>query len=150
MTGAVLPVFPEEAALAAAAEAHGEQDEADQGQDSSRDSARHRRMIADCGACPNLWISDRATISALRKTAMSLRPVKRIVQSQPTIEGAGVKLRRAFGFGDTGETDPFLLLDDFRNDRPADYLAGFPCHPHRGIETITYVVSGTVAHGDSL
>src|SRR5262252_8099542 len=81
---------------------------------------------------------------------MSIRPVKRIVQSQPTIEGAGVKLRRAFGFGDTAETDPFLLLDDFRNDRPADYLAGFPWHPHRGIETITYVLSGTVAHGDSL
>jgi hypothetical protein len=72
------------------------------------------------------------------------------VQSKPTIEGAGVKLRRAFGFGDTGETDPFLLLDDFRNDRPADYLAGFPWHPHRGIETITYVLSGTVEHGDSL
>ena len=81
---------------------------------------------------------------------MSIRPVSRIVQAQPTIEGAGVKLRRAFGFGDTAETDPFLLLDDFRNDRPADYLAGFPWHPHRGIETITYVLAGTVAHGDSL
>jgi hypothetical protein len=81
---------------------------------------------------------------------MSIRPVKRIVQSQPTVEGAGVKLRRAFGFGDTRETDPFLLLDDFRNDCPADFLAGFPWHPHRGIETITYVLAGTVAHGDSL
>ena len=81
---------------------------------------------------------------------MSIRPVKRIVQSKPTIEGAGVKLLRAFGFGDTEETDPFLLLDDFRNDRPQDYLAGFPWHPHRGIETITYVLSGTVEHGDSL
>ena len=81
---------------------------------------------------------------------MSIRPIKRIVQSTPTIEGAGVKLRRAFGFGDTAETDPFLLLDDFRNDRPQDYLAGFPWHPHRGIETITYVLSGTVEHGDSL
>ncbi|MGA7014336.1 MAG: pirin family protein, partial [Pseudolabrys sp.] len=81
---------------------------------------------------------------------MSIRPIKRIVQSQPTIEGAGVKLRRAFGFSDTAETDPFLLLDDFRNDRPADYLAGFPWHPHRGIETITYVLSGAVEHGDSL
>jgi redox-sensitive bicupin YhaK (pirin superfamily) len=66
------------------------------------------------------------------------------------MEGAGVKLRRAFGFGDTGEFDPFLLLDDFRNDRPNDYLAGFPWHPHRGIETITYVLAGTVEHGDSL
>ena len=81
---------------------------------------------------------------------MSIRPVKRIVQSTPTMEGAGVKLRRAFGFGDTAETDPFLLLDDFRNDRPQDYLAGFPWHPHRGIETITYVLAGTVEHGDSL
>jgi redox-sensitive bicupin YhaK (pirin superfamily) len=81
---------------------------------------------------------------------MSIRAVKRIVQAQPTIEGAGVRLRRAFGFGDTSETDPFLLLDDFRNDRPADYLAGFPWHPHRGIETITYVLAGSVSHGDSL
>ena len=81
---------------------------------------------------------------------MSIRPVKRIVQSQPTMEGAGVKLHRAFGFGETSEFDPFLLLDDFRNDRPADYLAGFPWHPHRGIETITYVLAGTVDHGDSL
>ena len=56
------------------------------------------------------------------------------------MEGAGVKLRRAFGFGETGEFDPFLLLDDFRNDRPDDYRAGFPWHPHRGIETITYVL----------
>jgi len=81
---------------------------------------------------------------------MSIRPVKRIVQSKPTVEGAGVKLRRAFGFGDTGETDPFLLFDDFRNDRPDDYRAGFPWHPHRGIETVTYVLAGTVEHGDSL
>jgi len=81
---------------------------------------------------------------------MSIRPIKRIVQSQPTLEGAGVKLRRAFGFGNTGDFDPFLLLDDFRNEHPEDYLAGFPWHPHRGIETITYVLSGSVQHGDSL
>lgn len=81
---------------------------------------------------------------------MSVRPVKRVVAAQPHVEGAGVKLRRAFGFGATGDTDPFLLLDDFRNDNPDDYLAGFPWHPHRGIETITYVLAGTVEHGDSL
>jgi hypothetical protein len=81
---------------------------------------------------------------------MSIRPVKRIVEAKPTIEGAGVHLRRAFGFGDTEETDPFLLFDDFRNEDPRAYRAGFPWHPHRGIETITYVLAGTVEHGDSI
>ena len=81
---------------------------------------------------------------------MALRPVKRLAKSEPTIEGVGVHLHRAFGFGNTSELDPFLLLDDFRGDVPADYLAGFPWHPHRGIETITYVLAGTVEHGDSL
>ena len=81
---------------------------------------------------------------------MSIRPVKRLIKSKPTMEGAGVHLRRAFGFGNTTEFDPFLLLDDFRNDVPEDYLKGFPWHPHRGIETITYVLAGTVEHGDSI
>ena len=81
---------------------------------------------------------------------MSLRAVKSVTQSQPTLEGAGVHLRRAFGFGKTSDFDPFLLLDDFRNEHPEDYLAGFPWHPHRGIETITYVLNGSVEHGDSL
>ena len=81
---------------------------------------------------------------------MSIRPVKKLITAKPTLEGAGVHLRRAFGFGQTSDYDPFLLLDDFRNDVPADYLAGFPWHPHRGIETITYVLAGTVEHGDSI
>ncbi len=81
---------------------------------------------------------------------MSIRPVKKILKAQPTIEGAGVNLRRAVGFGDPAEVDPFLLLDDFRNENPKDYLAGFPWHPHRGIETITYVLAGSVEHGDSI
>jgi len=81
---------------------------------------------------------------------MSLRPVKDVRQSVATMEGAGVALRRAFGFGNTSDFDPFLLFDDFRNDNPDAYLAGFPWHPHRGIETITYVLAGTVEHGDSL
>jgi redox-sensitive bicupin YhaK (pirin superfamily) len=81
---------------------------------------------------------------------MSIRAIKSQLESQPAIEGAGVHLRRAFGFGDTSQFDPFLLFDDFRNDRPEHFQAGFPWHPHRGIETITYVLAGSVAHGDSL
>jgi redox-sensitive bicupin YhaK (pirin superfamily) len=81
---------------------------------------------------------------------MSIRPVRRIAKSKPTLEGAGVHLRRAFGFGKTADFDPFLLLDDFRNDIPEDYIAGFPWHPHRGIETITYVLAGEVEHRDSM
>ena len=81
---------------------------------------------------------------------MSVRPVKSITKAQPATEGAGVKLHRVFGFGDTKPFDPFLMMDDFRNDRPQDYLKGFPWHPHRGIETITYVLAGEVEHGDSL
>ncbi|MGG7643824.1 pirin family protein [Rhodovulum sp. YNF3179] len=81
---------------------------------------------------------------------MSIRPVTATRAASPTLEGAGVKLHRAFGFQDPSELDPFLLFDDFRNERPEDFLRGFPWHPHRGIETITYVLDGTVEHGDSL
>jgi Pirin-related protein len=82
--------------------------------------------------------------------AMETRKIKKILKSKPVIEGAGVHLRRAIGFGDPGTFDPFLLLDDFRSGNPADYVKGFPWHPHRGIETITYVLRGTVEHGDSM
>ena len=80
---------------------------------------------------------------------MSIRPVKRIVQAKPTMEGAGVHLRRAFGFGNPAEFDPFLLLDEFRSDQAGDYLAGFPNHPHRGFETVTYMLAGRMRHGDN-
>ena len=81
---------------------------------------------------------------------MSLRSVRQISDTKPTLEGVGVRLQRALGFGKTAEFAHFLLLFDFRSDNPADYVAGFPWHPHRGIETITYVLAGEVAHGDSL
>lgn len=80
----------------------------------------------------------------------NFRPIRKVWKSEPTIEGAGVHLRRAFGFHELPLLDPFLLLDDFRSENPADYKAGFPWHPHRGIETITYVLDGDVEHGDSM
>jgi hypothetical protein len=78
------------------------------------------------------------------------RSIKKIIKSRPTIEGAGVHLKRVFGFGNTDDFDPFLLLDDFRGDDPRLYTKGFPWHPHRGIETITYMLNGYAEHGDSI
>jgi hypothetical protein len=78
------------------------------------------------------------------------RQISRVFHGRPTLEGAGVHLKRAFGYGEVLLFDPFLMLDDFHSDNPADYMAGFPWHPHRGIETVTYMVSGSVEHGDSL
>jgi hypothetical protein len=80
----------------------------------------------------------------------TIRRVRAVFQSTPTLEGAGVRLRRAFGREQVPLFDPFLMLDDFRGERPEDYSAGFPWHPHRGIETITYMIDGTCAHGDSM
>lgn len=77
------------------------------------------------------------------------RKISRIVKSKPTIEGAGVHLKRVFGYSEVPLLDPFLLLDDFHSNNPADYMAGFPWHPHRGIETVTYMLHGKVRHGDS-
>jgi redox-sensitive bicupin YhaK (pirin superfamily) len=78
------------------------------------------------------------------------RKIRKVIRSKPTIEGAGVHLKRAFGFSEVPAFDPFLLLDDFRSNHPGDYIKGFPWHPHRGIETITYVLRGEVEHGDSM
>ena len=78
------------------------------------------------------------------------RKIKKLIKSKATIEGAGVHLKRAFGFGEVHDFDPFLLFDDFRSDNPAYFIKGFPWHPHRGIETITYVLNGKVEHADSM
>src|SRR5213076_2191078 len=78
------------------------------------------------------------------------RAVAEILAARPTIEGAGVHLRRAFGAAEVPRLDPFLLLDDFRSENPAEYIAGFPWHPHRGIETVTYMLDGRVEHEDSI
>lgn len=79
-----------------------------------------------------------------------IRKVKKILKSMPTTEGAGVHLKRSFGFQQAPQLDPFLLLDDFHSDDPKEYIMGFPWHPHRGIETITYVLEGNIEHGDSM
>ena len=80
----------------------------------------------------------------------NIRRIRKVLNSQPTIEGAGVHLKRAFGYPQVPELDPFLLLDDFHSNNPDEYIKGFPWHPHRGIETITYVLYGKVEHGDSM
>jgi quercetin 2,3-dioxygenase len=81
---------------------------------------------------------------------IQVRPVERVLRAYPTVEGAGVRLHRAFGSYEVPQFDPFLMLDDFRAPKPEDYLAGFPTHPHRGIETVTYMLKGCVEHEDSM
>ncbi|UCG42409.1 MAG: pirin family protein [candidate division WOR-3 bacterium] len=81
---------------------------------------------------------------------MSVRQIRREYRAQPTLEGAGVRLSRVFGYHQVPDFDPFLLLDHFGSDNPDDYMAGFPWHPHRGIETVTYMIAGEVEHGDSI
>jgi len=81
---------------------------------------------------------------------MSIRKIAAAFKSVPTTEGAGVHLKRAFGYAQVPQFDPFLMLDDFHTDNPNEYMAGFPWHPHRGIETITYLLEGLVEHGDSM
>ena len=78
------------------------------------------------------------------------RKIYRILKSKPTIEGAGVHLKRAFGYNEVPLLDPFLMLDEFHSNNPNDYLAGFPWHPHRGIETVTYMLYGRIEHQDSI
>jgi hypothetical protein len=89
-------------------------------------------------------------LTVRRVATSSTRKIRKVLKSKPTIEGAGVHLKRAFGFGEVPAFDPFLLLDDFRSSDPQYYIKGFPWHPHRGIETITYVLHGAVEHGDSM
>lgn len=80
----------------------------------------------------------------------NFRKIDKVLRSKPTVEGAGVRLKRAFGYNEVPLLDPFLLLDHFGSDDPDDYVAGFPWHPHRGIETVTYMIEGLVEHGDSM
>ncbi len=89
-------------------------------------------------------------MSIIQTRGIDYRKIKRVFKSKATLEGAGVHLKRAFGFHEVKMFDPFLLLDDFRSSNPEQYLKGFPWHPHRGIETITYVLKGDVEHGDSM
>lgn len=95
------------------------------------------------------WMPAGAGETSSKEDGM-IRAVKKVVTGRDTMDGAGVKLRRIFGFYEVNEFDPFLLLDDFGSDNPDDFLAGFPWHPHRGLETVTWMLEGRVAHGDSL
>jgi redox-sensitive bicupin YhaK (pirin superfamily) len=104
-------------------------------------------LIRGGGGIPSL---ETAEADGRRRVVSDTRAIGKLFAARPILEGAGVRLKRVFGFSEVPELDPFLLLDDFGSDDPADYLAGFPWHPHRGIETITYMLHGRVEHGDSL
>lgn len=103
-----------------------------------------RKSISHCAILRN------GIVIAKSEMKMQTRNIKKTFQSKPVLEGAGVHLRRAFGYYELPQFDPFLMMDDFRNDDPVKYLRGFPWHPHRGIETITYMLEGYAEHGDSM
>src|SRR5215472_8294312 len=116
---------------------------------SSRWPRKVSRSLSSAGTF--IWLSPCLRYAMRAEAGVTMRRVKKSWRSIPTSEGAGVKLRRALGFQDDSRLlDPFLLLDDFRSENPDDYLRGFPWHPHRGMETITYVLDGEVEHGDSM
>lgn len=100
--------------------------------------------------CIGIVIVARRDCTQWREAVENIRKTETVLRSKPTIEGAGVHLKRAFGHSEVPLMDPFLLLDHFGSENPEDYLAGFPWHPHRGIETVTYMIEGLVEHGDSM